>query len=263
MKKSITVWLLGTTILIAGCQKNENILQPINTSSLASINATSALAGEGTDVVTGYFSGAFLADQDIDQGGPGLYYSPMEPDYVHQVNYYYGKIEISAPYRTRNVQPMVTIFYQYDYSRIKGRIYKIHSPDQGGGEGKLSFIGTPGDISEEYVNGGMNSVTATSPYQTLIADGNAVYGAKEKRTIVRSYSGEIKVELGWKAGNYEVGGNLGGGFIVQSATNETGVHSGEVTYSLKVAAGGWGQGQWPVFQRTTTINGAFYGTLKN
>jgi len=61
---------------------------------------------------------------------------------------------------------------------------------------------------------------------------------------------------------YEVGSEIEGGFTVQSATNETGVHSGEVSYTVKVPVSGWTI-QYPNFQRSVNISGVFYGTLKD
>lgn len=142
---------IGNCYSVSGCQKDEKSLQPVRSNSLANVSANTLTAG--TDEATGYKSDVVIGNYDLNYGGPGLYYSPIEPESVGHVNYYYGKIEIMANYRTRTVHPFVTIFYQYDYDRSKGRVYKIGPPTQGEGEGKLSFIGTPGEIEGEYVMG--------------------------------------------------------------------------------------------------------------
>ncbi|SFM89137.1 hypothetical protein SAMN05428949_1194 [Chitinophaga sp. YR627] len=262
MKQSITGCLLATCIIMAGCRKDENPTQSLNPNSLASAGTAAGTLAEGVDEASGFMADSYLANNDLDHGGPGQYWSPMEPLPVGHVNYYYGKIEITAKYRTRNLRPMVTIFYQYDYDRLKGRIYKIGAPEQGEGEGQLSFIGTSGEIDGDYVNGGINAVTARNPNETLIADGNAVYGANEKRTIVVSVNGGIKVLFGFKAAELEIGSELEQGFTIQRATNETGFHSGDVAYTIKVPVSGWTQ-LYPVFQRSVTIKGAFYGTIRD
>ncbi|ACU60038.1 hypothetical protein [Chitinophaga pinensis] len=262
MKQSFMVGLFSAIIIMTACQKDEKIPQPLNSNSLASTSISAGTLAEGVDEASGFMSDSYLANNDLDHGGPGLYWSPMEPLPVGHVNYYYGKIEITAKYRTRNLRPIVTIFYQYDYDRTKGRIYKIGAPEQGEGEGQLSFIGTSGEIDGAYVNGGINAVTARNPSETLIADGNAVYGANEKRTIVVSVNGGIKVLFGFKAAELEIGSELEQGFTIQRATNETGFHSGDVAYTIKVPVSGWTQ-FYPVFQRSVNIKGAFYGTIRD
>ncbi|MEI3802437.1 MULTISPECIES: hypothetical protein [unclassified Chitinophaga] len=259
MKQPIATWLIGFTILMSGCRKDDPAtLQKLTSNALANVNANTTT---DSDEVTGSKNDVVVGNHDYNWGGPGIYNSIVDGQ-VHQVDYYYGKLEIIGRYRTRNLQVMVTIPYQYDYSRSNGRIYKIGPAEQGDGNPVVSFIGTPGDIVDTYSYGSVGVVQATSHLQTLQTNGNAIYGASEKRTIVTSVNGGMKVIAGFNAEVIEIGSEIEAGFTVQSAKNETGVHSGEVSYTLKVAVSGW-TSQYPNFQRTASLNGAFYGTVKD
>lgn len=127
------------------------------------------------------------------------------------------------------------------------------------GDPLVSFIGTRGDIEGAYAYGGMTPVVSSSPFGKLSTSGNIIYSANEKRTIVTSSTGNVKIIAGFQSGVIQVGTELEQGFIVQSTDNEAGVHSGEVAYTLEVNASGWINSFYPVFTRTATINGAFYG----
>ncbi|ATL47390.1 hypothetical protein COR50_09530 [Chitinophaga caeni] len=213
----------------------------------------------GTDEFTNYYSQIVLGNRDIEMGGDANYYTPLSHTGSLYAGFYYGKVEIRAPYTKRGLTIMATVIFKYDYNRQKGIIYKIDNVSSGEGY-LLNFIGTQGDIVDINIMGYLQPVTTTSENQDLITGGNAVYNANERRTIIRSINGKVKITAGLNAEVFQVGEELEAGFVVQSAQNEVGVHSGYITFEIKVAASGWNI-HYPNFYHTGTIHGSFYGTL--
>lgn len=256
MKPQIAVWLLASSIFMFGCQKDDQLVpEKIKPTLLANTlnSGGDDITGSLTNITTGY-------GDHVE--GPGTYWSTWEGEIQGGAYFYYGKVEIDARYRARNLTIMVTLPYQYVYRKPTGRLYKIGAVS-GEGECFVTFIGTQGQMHSDYVHGSVNDVEATgfSPYW-LQTDGNVIYGAAENRTVVTSMTGNIKMMAGFQAEVIHAGMELEEGFTVQSSENEVGYHTGEVFYTIK----GYthqSPGLNPNITRTANLTGVFHGTPKD
>lgn len=135
-----------------------------------------------------------------------------------------------------------------------GLVYKIGSAQPGDDQPTLRFIGTHGDIVNSQILGTIAPVYTRTPTETLRTEGNVIFSTDERRTIIRSVTGNFKVQSGFNAQFIQIGSEIAAGFTVQSAFNETGVHSGEMAFELKVPASA---GSFPTFQQNATLKKYF------
>lgn len=255
-KSALVVFLASCFLLMISCRKEDKLApeQPVRAKLKANVQTLN-----DEDPVTASVSDIALGNDDYYYSDAGIYFNNINGE-SWTTNIYFGKLEVNARYRTRNLRVMITAPYEYYYDRPRGIVYKI-GPVPGFEKPQLSFIGTMGDIVDTETFGGVSPSSANNVNQPLETDGGITYFANEKRTIIYSQTGEIKVMAGFKAEIIEVGSEISTGFTVQSAVNEMGYHSGDVYYTIKLmSAGGWTH-FYPNFHRTGTLNGAFYGTV--
>lgn len=240
MKTLVSALLFGCSISMISCQKDDQLeLQQINSRASAVNAGVNSIAAVGDDVISVPRHELALDYWQLDGGGDSFYQNNYYGTPPGLTNYYLGKIEAKASYHIRNLQVMVTVPYQYDWNKNTGIIYKIGSPEIGGMEPWVSFIGKQGDIVNAYTNGHINPTTVTSANQRLSADGNAIFSANEKRTVTTTNAGTITVSAGFDSGVVAVGAQNEQGETVTHVDNENGVHSGELSFSIAVNSTGW------------------------
>lgn len=263
MKSLISTLLIGCSIGILSCQKEDpSSLQEIQ-SKKANVNATANILAQGDDVVTASGHNLELSLQQESDGGDWDYINPINLSDHSLVTYYLGKLEARASYHIRNLQIMVIIPYQYDFSTVKGIVYKVSAPRPGVADPKLSFIGKRGEIANAYAAGGITPGVATSTSDRMTAQGNAIFYADERRTITTTNLGNVKITAGFNSGPVAVGGEIENGQTVTQVENENGVHSGEVYFTIACNASGWTGTYKSIFTYDWNLNAAFHGTLQD
>lgn len=263
MKSLISTLLLGCSIGILSCQKEDQSgLQEIQ-SRKANVNGTANIAGVGNDVGTGSGHDMELSLQQESDGGDWDYINPINLSDNSLVTYYLGKLEAKGSYQIRNLKIMVIIPYQYDFSNVKGIVYKISSPRPGVADPRVSFIGKQGEIANAYAAGSINPGIASSMSDRMTANGNAIFYADERRTITTTNLGNVKITAGFNSGVAAVGTEIDDGQTVTQVENENGVHTGEVYFSIACNASGWTNTFKPIFTYDWNINAAFHGTLQD
>jgi len=263
MKSLISTLLLGCSIAIVSCQKeDQSNLQEIQ-SKKAAVNATINNATVGDDVVTTSGHQLELSLQQENDGGDWDYINPINLSDNSLVTYYLGKFEAQASYHIRNLKIMVIIPYQYDFSSVKGIVYKISAPRPGVADPRVSFIGKQGEIVNAYAAGGMTPGIAATMSDRMTAQGNAIFYADERRTITTTNLGNVKITAGFNTGPAAIGTEIDNGQTVTQVENENGVHTGEVYFTIACNASGWTNTYKPIFTYDWNLNAAFHGTLQD
>lgn len=266
----VTIAFSFFALAALGCKK-ENIsslgdtIVDQNTNQRTQVTSSSAYE-PGEDIMDNTSNYQEHAVSDYEDGNEYLDYNHVNGSYGAYLQYYVGKIEIRAPYRKRKLAIHAIIPFQWEMNWAKGRIHKI-GPLTGFSSGTtpdILFEGTKGEIGAVSSYGGVNPATAGLYATTVKTDGSLSYNVEERRTIVFTSNGEVMIHAGFQASVLSAGTEVSTGITITRSKNESGIHSGDVTFSIESNAGTYTRYRvTPVFQKKIEIKGAFYGTIQD
>lgn len=188
------------------------------------------------------------------QNGDLNYLDPHETASV-----YFGKIETWGQYTKRTLVVKIAVPFEYHWNKRLSKIYKIGPPPSGYDAPTVSYIGSPGEMVNENYMSYLTADYADIWSSTLTSEGGVSLSANERRTIILTTAGNVKIISGWHAASLSYGSVIDG-VTVQEAQDETGFHSGTAEISVSIPIGTASQ---PTFQYHSTINMTFYGVARD
>lgn len=121
----------------------------------------------------------------------------------------------------------------------------------------MTFLGIYGEIDGTSTQSSLTTQYTSNWSQTLKSEGAATLFCREKRTIVTTTSGVVKVLSGWQSTTLTPGSVIAGGYTVQEAYDETGIHQGQMDVTIEIPAYNYGISLY--FQVSSAVNMTFYG----